>query len=96
MFEAPPVNVPAAAWGEIAYLSIMCTAVCFFLQAWGIKYTPSSTVAMIMTLEAVFAVIFSVLFYNEAVTAKMLAGFVLIFVAVILSEAHPLKGRKLV
>jgi len=96
MFEAPPVNVPAAAWGEIAYLSIMCTAVCFFLQAWGIKYTPSSTVAMIMTLEAVFAVIFSVLFYNEAVTAKMLAGFVLIFVAVLLSEAQPLKGRKLV
>lgn len=95
-FEAPPANVPMAAWLEIAYLSVMCTAVCFFLQAWGIKYTPSSTVAMIMTLEAVFAVIFSVLFYNEAVTARMLIGFVLIFIAVVLSEAQPLKGRKLV
>ena len=95
-FEAPPANVPMGAWMEIAYLSVMCTAVCFFLQAWGIKYTPSSTVAMIMTLEAVFAVIFSILFFNETVTAKMLLGFVFIFAAVILSELQPLKGRKLV
>ena len=96
LFEAPPVNVPAAAWLEIAYLSVMCTAVCFFLQAWGMQYTPSSTVAMLMTLEAVFGVIFSVLFFKELVTAKMLIGFVLIFVAVVLSETQPLKGRKLV
>ena len=74
----------------------MCTAVCFFLQAWGMKYTPSSTDAMLMTLEAVFGVIFSVLFFNELVTAKMLFGFVLIFVAVVLSELQPFKGRKLV
>ena len=47
-----------------------------------------------MTLEAVFAVIFSVLFYNETVTTKMLIGFVLIFIAVVLSEAKPTKGRK--
>lgn len=94
MFEAPPQNVPAAAWMEIAYLSVMCTAVCFFLQAWGIKYTPASTVAIIMTLEAVFAVIFSVLFYNETVTTRMLIGFALIFIAVVLSEAKPTKGRK--
>ena len=96
VFEAPPRNVPINAWLEIAYLSVMCTAVCFFLQAWGMKYTPSSTVAMIMTLEAVFGVIFSVLFFGEAVTVKMIIGFVLIFIAVVLSEAQPLKGRKLV
>lgn len=95
-FESPPVNVSTAAWLEIAYLSIMCTAVCFFLQAWGMKYTPSSTVAMLMTLEAVFGVIFSVLFFNEVVTAKMFVGFALIFAAVVLSEMQPLKGRKLV
>ena len=96
MFEDVPQNVQLGAWMEIAYLSVMCTAVCFFLQAWGMKYTPSSTVAMIMTLEAVFGVIFSVLFFEEAVTLKMLIGFVLIFVAVVFSEAQPLKGRKLV
>lgn len=95
-FETPPVNVPVGAWLDIAYLSVVCTAVCFFLQAWGIRYTPSSTVAMLMTLEAVFGVIFSVIFFDEHVTARMLIGFVLIFVAVVFSELQPFKGRKLV
>lgn len=96
VFEAPPQNIQVSAWLEIAYLSVMCTAVCFFLQAWGMKYTPSSTVAMLMTLEAVFGVIFSVMFFNEIVTAKMLIGFVLIFVAVVFAEVLPSKGRKMV
>lgn len=86
LLEAPPVNVSVDAWMEIAYLSIVCTAVCFFLQAWGMQYTSSSVAAMIMTLESVFGVLVSVLFYHELVTGKMLLGFVLIFCAVIASE----------
>lgn len=86
LFEAPPVKVSADAWMEIAYLSVVCTAVCFFLQAWGMQYTSSSVAAMIMTLESVFGVLTSVLFYHELVTGKMMLGFVLIFFAVIASE----------
>ena len=86
LFEAPPVNVPLNAWGEIAYLSFVCTALCFFLQAWGMKYTNSSIAAMIMTLESVFGALASVLFYHEVITGKMLLGFVLIFFAVTCSE----------
>ena len=41
---------------------------------------------MIMTLEAVFGTIFSVILYHEQVTPRLLAGFALIFVAVVLSE----------
>ncbi|MBQ9686322.1 MAG: DMT family transporter [Oscillospiraceae bacterium] len=95
-FEQPPVHVSVGAWLNIAYLSVMCTAVCFFLQAWGMKYTPSSTAAMLMTLEAVFGVIISVLFYHEQLTGKIAFGFVLIFAAVLLSEARPFRGKKLI
>ena len=51
---------------------------------------------MIMTLESVFGVLTSVLFYGELVTGKMLLGFVLIFMAVIFSEVKLpfLKGHK--
>lgn len=95
LFESVPHDVPMEAWLEIAYLSVMCTAACFFLQAWGMKYTSSSTAAMLMTLESVFGVLTSVLFYNEQVTAKMLAGFTLIFVAVVVSEWRPAEnGRR--
>ena len=86
LFEAPPVNVSLGAWMELAYLSVACTAVCFFLQAWGMKYTSSSVASMIMTLESVFGVLTSVLFYHERVTGKMLLGFTLIFLAIVASE----------
>jgi drug/metabolite transporter (DMT)-like permease len=86
LFEAAPTNVPTEAWLQIAYLSLACTALCFFLQAWGMKYTSSSVAAMLMTLESVFGVLSSVLFYGEIVTGQMVLGFVLIFLAVICSE----------
>ena len=95
LIEKPPVDVPAAAWGSIAYLSVMCTGVCFFLQAWGMRYTPSSSAAMIMTLEAVFGALVSILFFHEVVTARVALGFGLIFTAVVVSELRPFRGRKL-
>ena len=85
LFEAPPHAVDAATWLSILYLSVMCTAVCFFLQAWGMKYTPSTPAAVIMTLESVFGVLTSVLFYHEPLTPRLLIGFALIFVSVLLS-----------
>lgn len=85
-FEGTPVMPASGQIFAVLYLAVMCTALCFFLQAWGMKYTPSSTAAMIMTLEAVFGMIFSVILYHEQVTPRLLAGFALIFVAVVLSE----------
>ena len=87
LFEAAPSNVPMSAWTNILYLSVMCTGACFFLQAWGMRYTPSATAAMLLTLEAVFGALISVLFYGEVLTPKVFFGFVLIFVAVVVSEA---------
>ena len=89
LFEAPPVSVPSGSWLSIAYLSVMCTAVCFFLQAWGMQYTPYSTSAVIMTFESVFGTLISVLFYHETMTVKLFLGFALIFAAVLISETKP-------
>ena len=89
IFEAAPSHVPVSAWLSIAYLSVMCTALCFFLQAWGMKYTPSSTAAVILALEAVFGALISVLFYHEQVTLRLFLGFTLIFIAVLISETKP-------
>lgn len=86
LFESVPHAVPTGAWLNIAYLSVMCTAVCFFLQAWGMKYTPSSTTAVIMTLESVFGTLISIVFYHERMTFKLVLGFALIFFSVLISE----------
>ncbi len=92
VFEKPPTFLSAETWGSILYLTVMCTAICFFLQVWGIRYTPAATAALILTLEAVFGALFSILFYHEVVTGKVALGFVLIFAAVLISELRPFRG----
>lgn len=86
LFESVPSSIPSEQIFSLLYMGAMCTALCFFLQAWGMKYVPSSTAAMIMTLEAVFGTVFSVIVYHEQVTPKLLIGFVLIFFAIVISE----------
>ena len=81
-----PVNVSAGNIWSIVYLCVMCTAVCFLLQSFGQKHTPPATVAIILTLESVFGAAFSVMINHEVLSVKLLIGFALIFVAVLICE----------
>lgn len=89
-FVSPfPSHVPSGTWLSIGYLCVMCTGVCFLLQTIGQKYTPANEVAIFLTLESVFGAAISVLFYHERLTLQVFCGFVLIFLAVLISEAKP-------
>ena len=81
-----PESVPTSSWLSIAYLCIFCTGVCYFFQTIGQKYTSPQTSSILLTLESVFGTIISIIFYHEVLTLRELAGFVLIFIAVIISE----------
>lgn len=70
----------------ILYLSVFASAVAMLLQNIGQKYTKPSPAAIILSLESVFGVIFSVIFYHEILTLRLVIGFFLIFLAVIISE----------
>lgn len=71
---------------EVLYLSILCTTVGLLLQNIGQKYTPDSSVAIIMSFESVFGIIISIILKIEHLTIHSIIGFVLIFLAVIISE----------
>jgi drug/metabolite transporter (DMT)-like permease len=71
---------------SILYLALFCTAVALLLQTIGQKNTPPAQASIILCLEAVFGVFFSVLFYHEKVTIQLLLGFVLILISVVISE----------
>ena len=79
-FTQPEVVLP------LAYLCVMATAVALLFQNVGQIYSDPSSAAVILSLESVFGVISSVLFYGDPVTGRLIAGFVLIFIAVICSE----------
>lgn len=81
-----PTAIPGSAALSVVYLCVMCTAICFFLQTYGQKYTPASAVAIILPLESVFGALISVIFYHEALTVNLIIGFALIFVSVMISE----------
>ena len=84
--ETIPAEIPASAWLQICYLALFGTTVAMLFQNVSQKYIPSSSVAIILTFEAVFGVIFSILFASEVITLKLCAGFVLIFLSVLISE----------
>ncbi|MEG0276707.1 MAG: DMT family transporter [Coprobacillus sp.] len=71
---------------QILYLAFFASAVTMVCQTVGQKYTSECNASLILSLESVFGVAFSVLLYGEVLTLKVILGFTLIFVAIIISE----------
>lgn len=70
----------------LAYLCVMATTVALLFQNVGQVWSDPASASVILSLESVFGVLFSVIFYGDPVTPRLLMGFVLIFVAVVCSE----------
>lgn len=70
----------------LAYLTVLCSALCVLLQVIGQKNTPPDTAALIMSLESVFSIFLSVMLTDEVFSAGLAAGCLCIFTAIIISE----------
>ena len=83
---------PAAALADpevllpMAYLCVMATTVALLFQNIGMVWSDPASASVILSLESVFGVAFSVIFYGDPVTPRLMMGFALIFVAVVCSE----------
>ena len=81
-----PTQISMEAMGNVLYLALFSTALCLFLQAYGLKHTDAAVGTILLSLESVFGVIFSVLLYHETVTFRMAIGFIVVFIAVLLAQ----------
>lgn len=70
----------------LAYLAVMATTVALLFQNVGQVWSDPASASVILSLESVFGTLCSVLFAGDRVSARMLAGFALIFAAVLCSE----------
>ncbi len=86
LFEDFPADWSVQMLGSLVYLSVFATAIALLLQNVGQKYTNPAPAAIILSLESVFGVLFSIFFYGEQLSFRLFSGFFLIFVAVIISE----------
>lgn len=88
-FEAQPplesVLTPSVV-GQLVWLAVVCSVVASLGQNVGQTRVPPSQAALILSLESVFGVLFSVLFYGEVLTVRLVVGFAIIFAAIVWSE----------
>ncbi len=77
-YEAP---VDTAGWLVIVYTAVICTAVAFVVQTWSQAHMSATKVAVILTMEVVFAAFFAIVFGGETLTLRALAGGVLVMLA---------------
>lgn len=93
-FEVVPapsaVSVDVVA--TLAYLVIGASCLALLFQNIALAHVPPGQASLLLSLESVFGVVFSVLLYGEQMTPRLVVGFALIFVAVLVSEGLP--GKK--
>ncbi len=94
------VAEPAIQWSASLLLAIGYTAffslgLCYTLQIWAQRHTPPADAALILSLEAVFAVLVGWLILNETLAMIQLVGCALIFIAVLLSQIKEWTSGKL-
>ena len=96
LFGTAPGKISSGSWGSILYLSVLSSALCFLLQTFGQQNTPPAQASILLSLEAVFGVLASVLVLGEKPGMKVIAGFILMLAAVLVSETGQkwLLGRK--
>ena len=88
LWEEFPVQAMAdpAVVLPLAYLCVMATTVALLFQNVGQIWSDPASASVILSLESVFGVLFSVVCYGDRVTVPMGLGFAAIFVAVVCSE----------
>lgn len=86
-YEAP---VDLSGWLVVLYTAVVCTAVAFVVQTWSQAHMSATKVAVILTMEVVFAALFAVIFGGENISLRALLGGVLVVAAmfmIVLKEA---------
>jgi len=86
-YEAP---VDLSGWLVVLYTAVICTAVAFVVQTWSQAHMSATKVAVILTMEVVFAALFAVIFGGESISIRALIGGVLVVAAmfmIVLKEA---------
>ena len=78
---------------KIGYLAIVCTLLAQMGQMFGQKFTTTNQASLILSLEAVFGTLFSVVLGDEKLTGGLIIGFSIIFIALLINELKfdPLK-----
>lgn len=75
----PPAG--RSGWPVVIFTAVFATAIAFVVQTWSQAHISSTKVAVILTMEVVFAALFAVIFGGETIRLQALLGGLLVLTA---------------
>ncbi len=84
-----PTTISSEEVFVILYLGIVCTTIAYVCQNIGMQYADPTKSALILSTEALFGTIFSVIILHEILTSRMIIGSFIILIAIIIAEVKP-------
>ena len=94
IFETPQMSAILSIIVPLLYSGIMSCGLAYTFQIVGQKYTEATVASLIMCLESVFAVLAGALILHEMLTGREIAGCVIMFAAIVVSELSGLITAK--
>ena len=85
-FEHPDIHEILRSWAPILYGGFLSVAVGYTLQMVGQKNTPPTQASLILCLESVFSALAGAVLLSESMSPRQMAGCVIIFAAVVISQ----------
>jgi len=80
-YSAPP---DSGVWAVVVFTAVFATAIAFIVQTWSQAHMSATKVAVILTMEGVFAAFFAILFAGERLTVQAALGGILVVTAMYL------------
>jgi drug/metabolite transporter (DMT)-like permease len=74
----------AGIWGIVGITAILATAIAFLVQTWAQSLVSSTSAAIVMTMEPVFAGLFGVFFGGNHLTLQIILGAVCVLIAMLM------------
>lgn len=79
-------QINSSIYMHILYLAFFATTLCYLFQNVGQSWVNENIAALLLSLESVFGVFFSILLKKETLTLQIVLGFIIIFLSVFVSE----------
>ena len=78
----------------VLFLGVVCTFLCFLLEGWCFLYLDATRASLIVTTEAIFAAVFSLILGMDVFTWQLLVGAILLFGSLVLMEVVTSRNQK--
>jgi len=95
IFETPDIEAIGKAIVPLLYSGVMSCGLAYTFQIVGQKYTEATVASLLMCMESVFGVLSGALILHETLIPREIAGCVIMFCAIILSQLSDVITPKL-